>query len=349
MNVLHIGSAALAQAFRGRGHQVLSAGLSGCDLCLSHPLSAGRLLELCAARSFTPDCALWLDNGNLPFVLEIESLPCPSFFYSIDTYCNPWHIPFSHAFDHVLVAQKRHAALFPGPDWPDPRPEPEWLPLFAPDSLRPGSWDDATRTIPVSFVGTLRPRNIPHRERFLHQFKALHPLVIREGAYAPLFGRSRIVLNQTAVGEVNFRCFEAMACGAALLTEAGEQGLTELFTPGVHILPPYPDGDARLAANLARDWLNRPQELQRLARAGCELVQARHMARQRALRLEELFTRAIASKAQDRRLRNLPARRTFLSTAYAILAAELTDPRMREHRELYRRMFASLSGGAGTQ
>jgi hypothetical protein len=45
------------------------------------------------------------------------------------------------------------------------------------------------------------------------------------------------VLNQTAFSEINVRCFEAMACGAALLTERGCRGMQDLFVEGETILP----------------------------------------------------------------------------------------------------------------
>ncbi|WP_368076627.1 glycosyltransferase [uncultured Desulfovibrio sp.] len=46
-----------------------------------------------------------------------------------------------------------------------------------------------------------------------------------------------MTLNQKAFSEVNFRCFEAMACGAALLMEQCGNGLDELFTPDEDISP----------------------------------------------------------------------------------------------------------------
>jgi spore maturation protein CgeB len=195
----------------------------------------------------------------------------------------------------------------------------------------------------VAFVGTLRPRNIPQRIVFLEQFRALHPLFMKEGAYQPVFARASIVLNQTAAGEVNFRCFESMACGAALLTEESLHGLTDLFTPGVHILPPYRRGDAAGAAAIARDWLARPDDLLRVAQAGRDLVRARHTDKERAAYLADLLEQAVAASAHVQRLRDLGRRRKLLSTAYAILCAELTEPSLREHRALYQRMFESLS------
>ena len=334
MDILNIGASFLVEALRQQGHRLVSVGLSAdCDIRLVHPVNLARLMESFAESGFKPEACLWMDNGNLPFVLGMEEMPCPSLFYTVDTFCNPWHVPFAYAFDRVLVAQKGHVPLFP------PHALAQWLPLFAPATIVSRIPVDRERDIPAVFVGSLRPRNIPQRFTFLQQFQQLHPLILKEGDYVPLFSRAHIVLNQTAASEVNFRCFEAMACGAALLTEESAHGLTELFTPGVHILPLYPRGDAGQAADIARAWLHDPDALRRVAKAGCELVRSRHTTTERAAHVAALLREACAEAVHLPRLHDIDARRRHLSTAYGILAAELTDPGMRDHRAMYRRVF----------
>ena len=337
MNILHFGGNFLVSALRMQGHHVVSVGLSQhCDIPLRHPLAWARLEAVLSAQGFTPDCALWVDDGNLPAVLGLEALPCPSLFYSIDTFCNPWHIPFAQSFDQVAAAQKGHVEMFPSL-----ADAPVWLPLFAPDDLPVGPADE--RDIPVAFVGTLRPQNIPKRYPFLEAFRRLHPLFFMQGAYAPIFLRSRIVLNQTAAMEVNFRCFESMACGAALLTESSRQhGLEELFTPGEHMLQPYTPNDAAQAAAIAARWLAEPEALHAVAEAGYARVRERHLASHRAAFIIELLRSLIANCAQTVRLEHLEHRRTLLSTAYAILMSELQSESMKEHQRLYRTLFAEL-------
>ena len=66
-----------------------------------------------------PPALVWWDSRTFPAV---------TIGYSIDSYCNPWHIPYGAAFDAVLAAQKDYVRLFE--DTPVPRPS-EWLPLFA--------------------------------------------------------------------------------------------------------------------------------------------------------------------------------------------------------------------------
>lgn len=340
MKILNLGSPILVQDLRELGHQVFSVGLAGCSVNIQYPFTPGGLSKTLAAASFTPDCVLWIDNGCLPLTVGLEAMRCPSLFYSVDTFCNPWHIPFANAFDLVLVAQKGYVTLFPS------TVSPEWLPLFCqklPDDLScENCLSQQERDIPVSFVGTLHPRNIPDRIIFLEEFKRRHPLVMLQGEYFPVFCRSSIVLNQTAVSEVNYRCFESMACGAALLTEESEDGLLDLFTPGVNILPPYQRGNAEQAAGIAKAWLSNPEKLRDISRAGFELVHKLHTARQRAEQIAKLLEDAVLGAIHRQRLAELAKRRILLSTAYAILAVEL-EKTLPAHKQHYLELFDSVA------
>ena len=298
-----------------------------------------RLLAELRAKGVDPWGLVVADNGNLPQILGLEAAALPSVFHSIDTFCNPWHAPYASAFDAVLVAQAEHLPLFDDPSVPA-----RHFPLFSFHVNEPETPDQwlAVRDIPVSFVGTLDPRNIPSRRPFLEAFQALHPLHVLQGPFIPLFSRARIVLNHTAAAELNFRSFEAPACGAALLMEA-TPGLESCFTPGENILPPFPRNNAAAAVAVARFWLARPERLAAIALAGRELIAAKHSATVRAVELLALLEALAAARAHTARLAELPRRQMLLSTAYAILAAELSRPDLVPHRELYAALFAELA------
>lgn len=323
MRIVLLGHAGLAPALRRAGHAVLTVGSmgDGFELPLRHPVTAARLAELLTERSFAPDVLVLADDGNVPSVVGLETLPYPLIFHSVDTFCNPWHVPFAHAFDHILVAQKDFVPLFTAEGHPA-----AWFPLYclrADPPQSPDAWL-AARDIPVAFVGTLSPKNIPDRLPFLRAFRKLHPLVYVQGDFEPVFRRARIVLNQTAASEMNYRCFEAMGCGAALLTDSLGHGLTDLFAEAVHVLPPYARLRAEAAAAGARWWLARPLKLAELALAGTEEVARRHTAEARAAGLTALCARLAEARAHESRLADLSRRRVFLSSAYGTLAAELT-------------------------
>ncbi len=335
--VLNMGGTYLVPPLRALGHQVFSVGLGrGCDLHLEHPLTADALLVRLEAVGVRPDVSLYADNGNLPFIVGVERLPWLSLFYSIDTFCNPWHIPFAAGFDFTLVAQKDYVPLFQREGHPC-----RWMPLFfsrQPPSVPEDVHSFLRRDVPVAFVGTLRPRNIPDRLPFLQRFRRNCPLVFMQGDFVPLFSRARIVLNQTAASELNFRCFEAMSLGTALLMEQCENGLEDLFTPGRDILPLYPRGDAVAAASIAAEWLARPDELAAVAVAGQQLVLQRHSGSERAREMAELMENLMASDTVPARLADMARRRRMVATAYAFIGAELIQP---EHASL-RKFFLSL-------
>lgn len=324
MRVLNMGGAYLVAGLRQLGHEVVAIGPGG-DIDARNPVFTGRIWKRLAG--FEPDILLYCDDGNLPLLLNPEDAPCPAIYYSIDTYCNPWHVCYAHGFDLTLVAQKDFVEIFT-----TDKLNSVWFPLFYPGASLPEA-TAGVRDIPVSFVGTLGHRNNPERAPFLKQFRKLQPLVFLSGDYRPIFGRSQIVLNQTAFSELNFRCFEAMACGAALLMEQCGNGLTDIFTPGENILPPYPRNDARLAAAIAREWLAKPEELAAMGHAGRQLVGERHTVAARAGTLAEYCRRLLADNGG--RTKQAAARRPLVRAAYGIIAAELTAPELEEHRKFY--------------
>ena len=329
MKILAIGNSYFVAPLKALGHDVVFAHYTGgADVHLAHPSECAPLLGRLAQQGFEPDLLLYADNGNLPLLLDPEAAPCPSIWFSIDTYCNPWHMAWAHGFDANLVAQKDFVHLFT-----DEGVRAEWFPLFC------AGLEDAVpfeeRDIPVAFVGTLGHKNNPGREPFLRSFRAQHPLVMLSGKYKPIFLRSRIVLNQTAFAELNFRCFEAMACGTALLMEQCDNGMLDIFTPDVDILPPYPRGDAKAAADIAARYLAQPERLAEIAARGYELVGQKHSASARTRQILALATGLRESGAHEKRLRNRETCRKFVRASFGIIASDMQNPNMGPWRNFY--------------
>lgn len=322
MRILSLGGNYLGPALKKCGCQVLHTGYgSNANLKVTTPLEVDQLWP--ALNGFEPDIFCYLDDGNLPLLIDPENLPCPAIYYSIDTFCNPWHVPYSHGFDLTLVAQKDFLPLFEGD-----HVNSAWFPLFCEPA--PNTADFESREIPVAFVGTLGHKNNPARKPFLERFRRLHPILIHQGDYRPIFNRSRIILNQTAFSELNFRCFQAMAAGCALLMENCANGLDDLFEQGVNILPVYPRGDAKAAAAIAAEWLAKPRELADIAQAGARLVTEKHSAARRAMDLLDLAQPLLMHKNVSRKSARIAVR-----CAFAMLAAELNKPEMAKYRDFY--------------
>lgn len=331
MNILVLANPYLVKPLRKMGHNALNANFrENSDLPVSHPCLWKNLEERLAAHSFSPDLVFYADNGNLPFLIDPENIPAPSIFYSIDTYCNPWQVPYAQAFDLAYVAQKDFLPLFlkEGQD-------ARWFPVFC----QSGDFGEmeAERNIPVSFVGTIGHKNNPHRAEFLNDFNKCLPLHISSGDFRPVFAASKIALNQTAFGEINFRCFEAMALGAALLMEKCENGFLDIFTPGENILPPFARNNAQEAAKVASIYLRRPDALAKIAENGRQLAINLHSDSARAKTLLNDAELMLRDNIAAKRLNEQEKRGIFPRTAFAMIASELGE-NMEKHREFFLNM-----------
>src|SRR5262249_13659531 len=149
----------------------------------------------------------------------------------------------------------------------------DWVPFFVADGVAarwlpwgidPEIFRDAglRRTIDVAFVGIVdehRPKRLSAlaelRRRFdVHVFGASAAVRLGERDMARVFGSAKIVFNESVLDDLNFRTFEAMACGALLLTERTGNGLEDLFAPGAHLAAYGPDDLLAQAAHyLAAD------------------------------------------------------------------------------------------------
>jgi hypothetical protein len=176
--------------------------------------------------------------------------------------------------DTVFVAQRDYLPAFAGVG----PTAPHWLPLWAPDDLPPPAPE---KTHAVAFVGRLDPTLHPERVALMETLRSRLPLHAAEGPYAQVFTRSHIVLNQTVRGDLNARVFEAMACGALLLTERTGNGLLDLFADGEDLVT-YPRGDVEAVVAAAERWLAADGARAAIAERGRARVLAAHLEHHRA-------------------------------------------------------------------
>lgn len=320
MNILQYGkNPYFSEELEKMGHRVFSVGESEtCDLPMFGIISAKKLFELCRSKGFVPDVFLHADDSTLPHVYGVEELPVPAVFYSIDTYCHGWHGAYSRSFDFVLYAQAEEKEKFLSYS--------EHFPLFA-KYFSPFETKEEwlrNRTVPIAFVGTLGHKNNPDRAGFYSLFKAFMPIVVRQGNFVPVYQRARIVLNQSAAGEINFRTFEAMALGCGCLADnvpTEKNQADSLFSFGENSLPAYPRNDVAKAVDYAVHWLSaeKEQALYEIAMRGRELVMERHSVQARSRCLAELFERLAAQKVFEKRMQELPERRKQIARAFAFL------------------------------
>ncbi|MGN7611213.1 glycosyltransferase family protein [Magnetococcales bacterium HHB-1] len=242
------------------------------------PISIFEILQ--ALDGWRPDWVLLGDGSTFPLFTELEKLPVPVVWYAMDAHIHDnWHGDYAAVFDVIFVAQKSYLKNYQC----DPfRQSVHWLPLFCNLAYDGPGEDQAVRDIPLAFVGTLDAERNPQRVAFIAKLQEHFPaMVVSTGDYQDLFRRAKLVLNQTVKGDVNFRIFETLACGAVPVTEQSDNGLTTLFTPGTHIAL-YKRHAIDDAVRVIDQLLKNDSDRSSMAQAGQRLVCAQHSSMHRA-------------------------------------------------------------------
>ena len=281
MNILILNQDWLAAELREMGHFVLSAGLARhLDAVVETPLMhIDRLIEAHMPQQ-RPDVILVHDNSAPIMFQGLDETRIPTVFYSVDTHHHAaLHRYLANVFDYTLIAQKDYAAAFEAAGH-----HPEWMPLWASRHIDPS----AEKRYSAVFVGTLNAKLNPDRVRFFEALKEKAPVHVQSGNFWELFPHAEIVINQTVKGDLNFRVFEAMMSGAALLTEHAPNGLFDLFRDGEH-LATYRNIDVEDAAEKIRALLADRRRCRRMGAAGRAEILAHHTARERALRIDQIL------------------------------------------------------------
>ena len=283
MKILIFNQDWFAPELRAFGHEVITC---GSEPHLEHqiPFATNNLDSVIASlNGFVPDVILWHDNSLPTFLMTgLETTSIPLVLFSVDTFHHyPMHTFMAEIFDHVLVAQKDYVDAFDGCGTPA-----TWLPLWAPRRIEASN----EKKWPVSFVGNLNAKLNPRRVAFFEKLKNHIPIHVTQGNYWEFFPHSEIVVNQTVVGDLNFRVFEAMMCGSLLLTERTPNGLLDIFQEGVHLVTYSPDS-VEEATEKVTYLLQHPEQMRQIAAAGREEILAKHLPKHRAQTVHEILSK----------------------------------------------------------
>jgi len=299
MRILCIGDIQLASALRELGHELhvlgcpdrISQTKRDSRIFFERPAQARQLVAE-AVAAHKPEVLIVGDDSSPLLHLGLEHYELPRLWWSIDTHLHVnWHRHFSTQFHRVMGAQRPFLK-----ELRDSSGRPaKWLPLFFPAAIPFTPWPE--RRGGVTFVGTLDKTKNPRRVAFFEALSRRLPVQVLQGDYRKIYRNSQIVINQAVAGDLNYRLFEAMGCGAALVTENLPQGFRDIATPGEEFLT-YAPGDVEDAAKAIESLLAEPARCEQLARAGYEKINQNHLAMHRALFFDGMLKETASSCAK---------------------------------------------------
>ena len=300
--------------------------------------------DLLNIAGFEPHVVVVADKSRPPFVLGMEDFPCLTVLYAVDTHIHSWFPWYAQGFDACLVSLRDHIPTFRGMRLPDDRLC--WFPPFAPQHAQPRHEACVRDCV---FVGNVHAERTPRRKAFLEELGARLEaagvsFAIMQGDYTQLYPQSRVVLNYCELGDLNFRVFEALACGSCLVTPHIENGLTELFTPGVDVLTYAPD-DVDGAFSAILHALGSPSLARCVARNGHEAVERAHRATHRALVFTDFVRHLPPELPAARCAQSELLRRSWLRMLYLLQANAMDAPLLKQaYLDAAMGRFAGLPG-----
>lgn len=325
LSILLINQTWFCSELRARGHRVVTVGWNDdtFDICCKQ---VGVRIEDLAAllpSNFQSDRLVYYDDSGPVTIAGLERLSFPSLFLSVDAHHHhQWHAQLGAAFDAVLVSQKNYLDQYKVYN-----ANSSWFPLWASANLSP----QGDKSIEVSFRGNLNPQLHAKRAEFFERLGKLVDVNIRTDYYARIYPKSKIVINQVVDGDLNFRVFEAMISEALLITPRIENGLCELFEPGVDLVL-YEDDNAEDAAEKIRYYLNHDEERRTIAKNGREKVMTFHTLQARAEMLEQHLLHLKVSE-RPRKHFGLAMASFVSSKIYRTISDEVAKQMLRQFRE----------------
>jgi len=260
------------------------------------PETTGRyclkaLETLASVTHVLPDALSNVSAADFDFVLrvddgldyELPELPVPVVWWAIDTHLHPdWYAGQAPSYAHLFCAQQNGAKTLVKRGL-----LASWLPLACdPEVHQP---HDVPLDHELCFIGNLVPGP---RVDLLARLKRRWPAMLVDQRYfdemAKAYSASKIAFNRSVRDDVNMRVFEAMACGALLVTnDLSANGQAELFQDGVHFAT-Y-EGHTDLLDKV--EWYLRNEEVRKcVAAAGRQKVLAAHTYRHRMEQVLQWWT-----------------------------------------------------------
>ncbi len=286
MNLLALNDTFFGDSLNRRDLSILRVG-PGPDNDIVIDPGEEDLRDVLERAGFRPDRILQVDSiDERVFFKGLDEIEAPRAFYAIDGPINGfWQLPWAHNFDRVWIDQKDSFDRMAenGIAWA------EWLPLAADENLYHPPTPAAERDLDVVFVGTVDPERRPKRSAILYRLEQVANLTVVNGdgkrsvpagEVADIYRRAKLVVNELLFDGVNLRTFEAMACGAVVMTEEN-RGEQDLFAD-LGALQTY---NAKNLETVVARLLADPRERTRISESGAEVIRESHLVAHRARNL----------------------------------------------------------------
>ena len=227
---------------------------------------------------------------TIPKNLEKTDIPCAIYLVDSHLHFETWHKYFAQLFDIVFFAQKKYVTKAKEMGLRNVF----WLPLYSDPKTDKNL--DLKRAYDLGFVGTLNPFHNPRRSLTIWLLKKLFKVRVGRKVFgknrAEILNQAKIAFNISAAGDLNFRTFESMACGAMLLTDS-QNGLSNFFKDRKHLIVwrnPYE------LVTLAHFYLKNETERKEIAKLGQKEVVKNHTSDNRARDISKILNSPIMIK-----------------------------------------------------
>jgi hypothetical protein len=298
MNILLLNQDWFKSDLQELGHEVVTASARNhCDVTIPGPLTPLEYIISNSPQNKKPDCIIIHDESSPIYISDLFDSNIPIIFYSVDTHHHDMcHIYTAKCCSRTFLAQSDYI-----PKFKEANVFAEWLPLWASRYYEPAE----ELKYESIFVGTMDVKLNPERVNFFNQLKKVAPIELAVGQYWDYFPYSNSIINQTVKGDLNFRVFEAMLSGRALLTERTNNGLFDLFTDEVDLLT-YEKNNVVEAADKINYLSNNKQVAKKIGQAGREKILSAHLSKHRAEIINNAIYTAISATSKQSYFNQMP-------------------------------------------
>jgi hypothetical protein len=236
----------------------------------------------------------------------LESAPLPTACIICDTHRNLRdRRVLARLFDKVFLYQKNYVHAF------DEHPvgAVHWFPYAC--DLETFRDLGLPRDFDVGFIGQLFGPGSERRrllDRLREKYRVNEQRNYLQAEISEVYSRSKIVLNLPVGDDLNFRFFEALSCGAMLLTRRMANGQELLFREGEHYASF--DGEEELLDKV-KYYLSHEEERQRIASQGAAEVKSKHTLELRVGQLLEEMASGPLETAPVRRMNQKGVVKTY--------------------------------------